>query len=151
MRHIIVISLLALSFCFCLCPAHAGAEIWSPLDSDKTGQWFYDKESLTGTRTGIMVFWVKVVYTKEALRELLDEEKKKGTYKKTYDVWNYSMFNYACDCDKLACGMQSSIAYSAKGTVLHTYSASPVTEKWERFPAGSILDKLITDICKTKQ
>jgi hypothetical protein len=147
-KHKIIISFLAI--CFCLCAAYAGAEIWTPLDTDNAGKWYYDKEGMTRTRTGVVVFWVKVVYTKEALRELLDEEKREGTYKKTYDSWNYSMFNYACECDKLTCGLQSSIAYSAKGTVLHTYTATPVTEKWEKNRAGSVLDKLVTEICRTK-
>ena len=151
MRHTIVISLLALALCFCLCPTHAGADVWTYLDADNSGKWYYDKDSLSGTRTGIIVFWVKVVYTKEKLRELIDEEKKKGTYKKSYDSWNYDMFNYACECDKLTCGLQSSIAYSSKGGVVHTYSAAPITEKWEKTRTGSVLDKLVNDICKTKQ
>lgn len=151
MRHIIVISLLALALCLCLCPMHASADVWTYLDADNAGQWYYDKESLSGTRAGIVVFWVKVVYTKEKLRELIDEEKKKGAYKKSYDTWNYDMFNYACECDKCTCGLQSSIAYSTKGAVLHTYSATPITEKWEKPRAGSILDKLVNDICKAKQ
>lgn len=151
MRHIIVSSFLAVMFCFCLCPTHSGAEIWTYLDADNTGKWYYDKESLSGTSTGIVVFWVKVVYTKEKLRELIGEEKKKGTYKKSYDSWSYDMFNYACECDKLTCGLQSSIAYSSKGGVVHTYSATPITEKWEKARAGSVIDKLVIDICKTKQ
>jgi hypothetical protein len=150
LRHIIVISFLAVMFCFCLFPTHSGAEIWTYLDADNSGKWYYDKESLSGTSTGIVVFWVKVVYTQDALRQVIDEEKKKGTYKKSYDSWNYSMFNYACECDRLTCGMQGSIAYSVKGAVLHTHSASPVTEKWEKARTGSVLDNLVTDICRTK-
>lgn len=151
MRYTIVISLLALALCLCLCPIHASADVWTYLDADDAGKWYYDKESLSGTRTGIIVFWVKVVYTKEKLRELIDEEKRKGTYKKSYDSWNYDMFNYACECDRLTCGLQSSIAYSGTGAVLHTYSATPITEKWEKPRAGSVLNKLAIDICKTKQ
>ncbi len=78
---IIIIFLISI-VCFCISPIHAGAENWTYFDSDNSGKWYYDKENLTGTRTGIVVFWAKVIYTKEALRELIDEEKKKGTYKK---------------------------------------------------------------------
>lgn len=148
--RIILICLISI-LCFCISPIHAGAENWTYFDSDNSGKWYYDKENLTGTRTGIVVFWAKIVYTKEAVRELIDEEKKKGTYKKSYDSWNYSLSNYACECDKLTCGLQSSIAYNTRGDVLHTYSASPVTAKWDRPRAGSVLDKLINDICRTKQ
>jgi hypothetical protein len=93
---------------------HSRAEIWTYFDTDKSGKWYYDKESLTGTRTGIIVFWVKVIYTKEGLRELIDEEKAKGTNKKSYNSWNYSLSNYACECDKSTCGLQGSIAYNIK-------------------------------------
>ncbi|MBP1749615.1 MAG: hypothetical protein H6Q52_2154 [Deltaproteobacteria bacterium] len=138
-------------FCFCVSPINAGAENWTYFDTDKSGKWYYDKESLTGTRTGIVVFWVKIVYSKEGLQELLDEEKSKGTYKKSYDSWNYSLSNYACECDKLTCGLQGSIAYNTKGDVLNADSPSPVTEKWGKSPTGSILDKLVNEICRTKQ
>lgn len=151
MKHTIMTIFFILIFCFCLSPINAGAENWTYFDTDKSGKWFYDKESLTGTRTGIVVFWAKVVYSKEGLRELIDEEKAQGTYKKSHDMWNYSMSNYACECDRLTCGQQGSIAYSSNGKVLHTHSVPPVTEKWVKFPAGSVLDKLITEICKTKQ
>lgn len=149
LKHIVIISFL-LVVSFCALPVNAGAETWTYLDSDDTGKWYYDKDSLARTRTGTVVFWVKVAYSRDALQELLTEEKRKGTYNKSYDSWNYSMFNYACECDKLTCGLQSSIAYSIGGDVLNTYSAAPVTEKWEKFRAGSIIDKLINDICKTK-
>jgi len=149
LKRIMFLSLIAIA-CFFSLPVNAGAEIWTYLDSDDTGKWYYDKDSLARTRTGTVVFWVKVAYSRDALQELLTEEKRKGTYTKNYDSWNYSMFNYACECDKLTCGLQSSIAYDTSGGILNTYSAGPVTEKWERFRAGSILDKFISDICKTK-
>jgi hypothetical protein len=149
LKGIMFLSLIAI-IGFCSLPVNAGAEIWTHLDSDDTGKWYYDKDSLARTRTGTVVFWVKVAYSRDALQELLTEEKRKGTYTKSYDSWNYSMFNYACECDKLTCGLQSSIAYDTSGAILKTYSAGPVTEKWEKFRAGSILDKFISDICKTK-
>lgn len=150
LKHAVTIVLFVLVLCFCVSPINAATENWTYIDTDRSGKWYYDKESLAGTRTGIVVFWVKIVYSKERLRELLYEEKANGTYKKSHDSWDYSLSNYACECDRLKCGLQGSIAYSASGDVLHTFSAPPITEKWEKFRPGSILDKLINNICKTK-
>lgn len=151
-RRIIFIFLI-LTCSFWVASVCARAENWTYFDTDKYGKWYYDKESLTGTSTGTrtVVFWIKVVHTKEALRELIDAEKEKGTYKRTYDSWNYSLSNYACECDKLTCGLQGSIAYNTKGDVLNTDSPSPITGKWEKPRAGSSLSKLLDIICRTKQ
>ena len=150
MRNGILFFFLVLVFFSGLAPVHARAEVWTYLGTDPAGKWYYDKESLVATRTGTCVFWVKVVHARDALKELVTEEKRKGTYKEGLESWNYSMSNYACECDKKTCGLQSSIAYDKRGTVLSTSSASPVT-KWAAFKEGSILDKLVDTVCNKKK
>lgn len=151
LKKLVIIIFPFLAFCFCLSPAVARAENWTHFDTDRYGKWYYDEESLAGTRTGIVVFWVKVVYSKEGLRGLLEEAKGKGTYKKNFDSLHYSLSNYACECDELTCGLQGVVAYNIKGDVVNVDSPSPVTEKWEKPVGGSGLEKLIGGICRMKK
>ncbi len=147
-----IIILLALSvFCFCMAPAGSWAENWTYFDTDKSGKWYYDKDGVAETGAGTVIFWTKVIYTKEGLRELLDAEKAKDTYNKGRESLNYSTFNYACNCEKLVCGLQGSIDYNARGNVVNTDYSSPVTQKWEKPRAGSYLEKVLTIVCKVKQ
>jgi hypothetical protein len=116
--------------------------------SQRVGTYFYDKESLTYERKGIVKLWNKIVYTEEAKANKINLRKKNGRDPRDLESLSYTLSSVTFNCNTKETDVSSVAHYDISGKVLE--SADFKTPEFRSIPPDSAADTLRKIVCKKR-
>jgi hypothetical protein len=112
---------------------------WIPFDKNEDADFYYDKEDLKRSSSGIVTLWVKQIYTKKGGRDA-------GTLLgKNFENLDHSVTLFEVDCVGKMDVFLSTVYFSKNGTVLEIKEPA---SRWEFISAGSTFDILYSKVCQ---
>jgi len=113
---------------------------WKVLyQSDKTGTYYYDTQSITHTANNHVRVWTKIIYSEEGVREVISSLGE--DYKNASSVKYY----YELDCTEKKVQFLSITYYSKDERVISTFESDT---EWHFIPPDSIASALYEKVCK---
>ena len=130
------------------CTIVNGAE-WVYYNESSVGTYYYDKESITSDRNGIIKVWDKTAYTKKGKQEYIGWRKEKGIYDTKFEDLSYTINLYAMKCSTREFDIISGSHRNSEERIIDSYSnPSP---SYDPISPESIMESLYKIVCNVKE
>lgn len=134
---------LLIFFLFTTC---AWAEEWVPYDVAKTGNRYYEKNSIKKTGDNIFSVWTIKVYNKEGKAKDFYQLTQKNAAPQSPDLLNFSALLVDVDCKNNKFKINAMTIYDKEKKVL--FSAPESLFKWDKIVDNTSSGKLKSKVCK---